>query len=156
MMENITEFQPLDFPTLQENYKGISTSYTLVQQGYTANISCMTSSSPTINLNNSASLEHTFETPSGAFNYTLQTWSWSTNCSGNEGYCRYLPHSAWCFNLIFSVDAGEVNILTSNNGLFGGRIGNGLFATSVCFFQNFSGPSNQSFREFSSLRARAI
>ncbi|KAN0088707.1 hypothetical protein V8E55_005764 [Tylopilus felleus] len=127
-MENITEYQPLDFPTLQENYKGISTSYTLVQQGYTANISCMTSSSPTINLNNSASLEHTFETPSGAFNYTLQTWSWSTNCSGNEEYY-----------------AGEVNILTSNNGLFGGRIGNGLFATSVCFFQNFSGPSNQSF-----------
>jgi hypothetical protein len=111
-------------PTLPQNYQGLSTSFYLVQQGYTANVSCRTSSSPTISLNNSASEEHTFGTSSGAFNYTLGTWSWSTNCSGNGDF-----------------DTGEVNLMTSD----GVRIGNGLFATSVCYYQNFSGPSNQSF-----------
>ncbi|KAN0088824.1 hypothetical protein V8E55_005881 [Tylopilus felleus] len=112
-----------NIPTLPENYQGLSTSFSLVQQGYTANISCMTSPSPTIILNNSASVEHIFETPSGSFNYTLETWSWSTNCSGNGDFYT-----------------GEINLLTSD-----GAIGNGIFATSVCYYQNFSGPSNQSF-----------
>ncbi|KAN0088724.1 hypothetical protein V8E55_005781 [Tylopilus felleus] len=104
------------------NYQGVSTSYTLVQQGYTATISCNSLSSPTITLNNTASVE--LEVPNSSANYTLETWSWSTNCSGYaETY------------------TGQVNLLTSSSG----RIGNGLFATSVCLYQNLSGPSNQSF-----------
>ncbi|KAN0088717.1 hypothetical protein V8E55_005774 [Tylopilus felleus] len=104
------------------NYQGLSTSYTLVQQGYTADISCNSLSSPTITLNNTASVE--LEVPNSSANYTLETWSWSTNCSGYaETY------------------TGPVNLLTSSSGL----IGNGLFATSVCLYQNLSGPSNQSF-----------
>ncbi|KAN0088713.1 hypothetical protein V8E55_005770 [Tylopilus felleus] len=112
------------FPTLRQDHQGLSTSYTLTQQGYTANISCMTSSSPTITLDNSGSAEHTFDTPSDTFNYTLETWSWSTDCSGNGEYYT-----------------GEANLLTSDVG----PVGNGLFATSVCFYQDFSGPSNNSF-----------
>ncbi|KAN0076797.1 hypothetical protein V8E55_010652 [Tylopilus felleus] len=76
------------------------------------------SSSPNITLNTPVEIE----IPS---NYNLQMWSWSTNCSGNaESY------------------TGDVNLLTINDGF----LGNGLFATSVCFFQDFYGPSNQSFR----------
>ena len=133
----------LDFPTPRQDHQGLSTSYTLTQQGYTADISCMTSSSPTITLDNSGSAEHTFDTPLRTFDYTLETWSWSTNCSGNGEYCRYLFRSGWYFPLIFSLDTGEANLLTSNVS----PVGNGLFATSVCFYQDFFGPSNHSFRE---------
>ncbi|KAN0088712.1 hypothetical protein V8E55_005769 [Tylopilus felleus] len=108
----------LGFPTPPQDYQGLSTSYTLTQQGYTANISCMTSSSPTITLDNSSSAEHTFDTPLHTFDYTLETWSWSTNCSGNGEYYT-----------------GEANLLTSNVG----SIGNGLFATSS--------PNNSSYSE---------
>ncbi|KAN0076799.1 hypothetical protein V8E55_010654 [Tylopilus felleus] len=78
------------------------------------------SSSPTIALNDLVIVAIL----SSNLNYTFQTWSWSTNCSGNaESY------------------TGDVNILMSNDN----SIGNGLFTTSVCVFQDFSGPSNQSF-----------
>ena len=131
------------FSTPPQDYQRLSASYTLTQQGYTANISCMTSSSPTITLDNSNSAEHTVVTPSLTFDYTLETWSWSTNCSGNGEYCRYLFRSGWYFPLISSLDTGEANLWTTN----GGPVGNGLFATSVCFYQDFFGPSNHSFRE---------
>ncbi|KAN0100221.1 hypothetical protein V8E55_000205 [Tylopilus felleus] len=107
-----------------ESYQAVPTPYIFRQQGFTANISCMTSSSPIIILNNNASAEYTFKTPSGELNYTFQTWSWSTNCSGNGEYYT-----------------GDVNLLTSDYS----QVGNGLFATSVCYYQDFSGPSNQSF-----------
>ncbi|KAG6374667.1 hypothetical protein JVT61DRAFT_4034 [Boletus reticuloceps] len=119
----------LTFQGLHEKYKGLSWTYTLVQQGYTANVSCTMSHSPTITLNNTASIKRTFETPSGRrLDYSLQTWSWSTNCSANAEYYT-----------------GEVDIIDhSHSRRF---VTTGLLATSVCFYQDFSGPSNQSFRE---------
>lgn len=128
-----------------EDYSGLSTTYTFVQQGYTANISCMASSSPAIILNNTGSVERTLETPSGPVIQNQQRWSWSTNCSADEEYCKYL-HDKMARRSHIHVDVGEVDIWVRADG---SPIGNGLFATSVCFFRNFLGPSNQSFREFS-------
>ncbi|KAF8142080.1 hypothetical protein EV363DRAFT_1150848 [Boletus edulis] len=117
----------LKFQGLHEKYKGLSRTYTLVQQGYTANVSCTMSHSPTITLNNTASMKRTFETPSERrLDYNIQTWSWSTNCSANAEY--------W-----------EVDIVASNHRHSSKFIATGLLATSVCFYQDFSGPSNQSF-----------
>ncbi|KAF8127421.1 hypothetical protein EV363DRAFT_1515309 [Boletus edulis] len=114
----------LKFQGLHEKYKGLSRTYTFVQQGYTANVSCTMSHSPTITLNNTASIKRTFETPSGRrLDYDLQTWSWSTNCSANAEYCGY----------------------RCNHRHSSRFIATGLLATSVCFYQDFSGPSKQSF-----------
>ncbi|KAN0088890.1 hypothetical protein V8E55_005947 [Tylopilus felleus] len=146
VMDNNIRPQLLSLPP-PEIPKGLSTTYTLWQQGYTARILCNSSSSPTINLNGSSITgSNPVDTPIGSFTYGLQTWSWTANCSSNAQY--YTGDVNILTGITTSFSAQAWTFLPFSSGLAArseSSTGRGLFATSVCFFQNLSGPSNQSF-----------
>ncbi|KAF8549611.1 hypothetical protein OG21DRAFT_1606337 [Imleria badia] len=109
------------------SYQGLSTTYNVTQRGFTADVFCRTPTSddPTITLSRMNSV------PINASDYdswTVDTYSWSTNCSPEIRY----------FTMGVTV-AGNISADGQNNP------GGGLLMTSVCFGQNFTGSSNQSF-----------
>ncbi|KAF8556877.1 hypothetical protein OG21DRAFT_1482657 [Imleria badia] len=106
------------------SYQGLSRTYNVTQHGFTADISCRmrTSNDPAITPESTSSdriINH-----SNVF-WSVDTYSWSTNCSSEIEY--------------------NTNGATIINDISSGSKPSGLLMASVCFGQNFTGPSNPSF-----------
>ncbi|KAF8841122.1 hypothetical protein BDN67DRAFT_967615 [Paxillus ammoniavirescens] len=132
VLSNMTEFiggaaVPVHVASNASYPRGLLATYTIVQQGFTVNVTCRTqdfsdtgSGFPSMSLSNaSLPLPPLSQSQSGS-STPLVSWAWTTNCSAYS--------SSYVGGILVSNAKNAAKVL----------------AGAVCPFQDFLGPSNQS------------